>query len=69
MNKMNRRKYIKSSARAAGSIALSAFSFEKLTAKDESKVIPDHQNSISEINIQMADPDERNSAAFQEKME
>ncbi len=45
---MNRRAYIKSSAIAAGSVALSAFAIEKVLANEESWVNPDFQNSISE---------------------
>lgn len=43
---MNRRKYIKSSAIAAGSIALSAFSFEKRAAEDEHEQISDFKHFV-----------------------
>lgn len=53
---MNRRKYIKSSAIAAGSIALSAFAPEKVQAKDENEPISDSQNSFHEIDRERVDP-------------
>lgn len=53
---MNRRKYIKSSAIAAGSLALSAFQFEKLQAKDENEVISLSENPTPGTGKERVDP-------------